>query len=278
VSIEDQVTILNLSELLPSVIAIGAQAGAAIMSIYNQPEQWDVQHKTDASPLTAADLASHQLIERALQQLTPDIPVLSEESEDMSQRRQWSRLWVVDPLDGTKEFVSRTDDFVVCIALVVDSKPVLGVVYAPVSGLTYAAYVGGGAWIVTQDGQKTAITSAKVTGTPTVLLSRNHKGGKEGQALDKITARFGDYTALNVGSALKMCRVAEGVADFYPRLGPTMEWDTAAAQIVVEEAGGLLIDIDGQALRYNNRDTLTNGEFFVIGDKALQADWLACVS
>ncbi len=269
---------LNLSELLPSVIAIGEQAGAAIMSIYNQPEQWDVQHKTDTSPLTAADLASHQLIEQALQQLTPQIPVLSEESEDMSQRRQWSSLWVVDPLDGTKEFVTRTDDFVVCIALVVDGKPVLGVVYAPVAEVTYAAFVGGGAWLISRDGQKSALSSVSVTGTPTVLLSRNHKGGKEGQVLDKITARFGDFTALNVGSALKMCRVAEGVADFYPRLGPTMEWDTAAAQIIVEEAGGVLVDINGHALQYNVRDTLTNGEFFVIGDKALQADWLACVS
>lgn len=269
---------LNLSELLPSVIAISQQAGAAIMAIYSQPEQWQVQHKSDTSPLTAADLASHQLIEHALQQLTPDIPVLSEESDDMTQRHHWPRLWVVDPLDGTKEFVHRTDDFVVCIALVVEGKAVLGVVYAPVSGVTYAAFVEGGAWRVTADGQQQPIHSAVVTNTPNVLLSRNHQGGKEGQVLANISARFGDYASVNVGSALKMCRVAEGAADFYPRLGPTMEWDTAAAQIIVEEAGGVLVNNEGQALSYNQRDTLTNGNFFVIGDKSLIADWLACVN
>lgn len=269
---------LNLSELLQAAVVISEQAGAAIMAIYNQPERWDVQTKTDDSPLTAADLASHRLINQALQALTPDIPVLSEESEeDTSQRRNWPQLWVVDPLDGTKEFVSRTNDFTVNIALVQDHKPILGVLHAPVYGVTYAAFSGGGAWVFHQNGEKSAISTSSIASVPRVLLSRNHKGGKEGAVLDKITARFGDYIALQVGSAFKMCRVAEGAADFYPRLGPTMEWDTAAAQILVEEAGGVLVDINGQPLQYNARDTLTNGEFFVVGEKALVNDFLDCV-
>ena len=131
---EDQSIMLNLPELLPSIIAISEQAGQAIMAIYNQPERWQLQQKTDNSPLTAADLAAHHLIEQALQQLTPSIPVLSEESDDVSQRHTWSRLWLVDPLDGTKEFVARTNDFTVNIALIVDNKPVLGVLHAPVYG------------------------------------------------------------------------------------------------------------------------------------------------
>ena len=270
---------LNLSELLPAVVAISEQAGAAIMAIYNQPERWEVQHKDDNSPLTAADLASHQLINAALRQLTPEIPVLSEESEeDTSQRHNWPLLWVVDPLDGTKEFVTRTNDFTVNIALVQGHKPILGILHAPVYGVTYAAFEGGGAWIFNQQtGTKSAIATSTTANIPRVLLSRNHKGGKEGAVLDKITTRFGDYEALQVGSAFKMCRVAEGSADFYPRLGPTMEWDTAAAQILVEEAGGVLVDINGIPLQYNARDTLTNGEFFVIGEKALVNDFLACV-
>ncbi|PTQ89679.1 3'(2'),5'-bisphosphate nucleotidase CysQ [Agitococcus lubricus] len=268
---------LNLSELLPAVVAISEKAGEAILTIYNQPERWQVQNKSDNSPLTAADMASHHIIDTALRQLLPMVPVLSEESNgDMGERHTWQSLWLVDPLDGTKEFIKRTNDFTVNIALVVDNKPILGVLHAPVYGVTYAAFLGGGAWVFNQQGEKTAISTSEAASIPRVLLSRNHKGGKEGAVLEKVTARFGDYVALEVGSAFKMCRVAEGAADFYPRLGPTMEWDTAAAQILVEEAGGVLVDIQGIPLTYNARDTLTNGEFFVIGEKALTQDWLAC--
>ncbi len=274
---EDQLIMLNLSELLPSVIAISERAGAAIMAIYNQPERWNLQQKADNSPLTAADLAAHNLIEQALRQLTPTIPVLSEESDDISQRHTWSQLWLVDPLDGTKEFIARTNDFTVNIALIVDNKPILGVLHAPAYGVTYYAAEGLGAWIIDQEQQLRRLASAELPIIPRVLLSRRHQGSEEAQVLANIAMSFGDYTVLHVGSAFKMCRIAEGAADFYPRFGATMEWDTAAAQILLEEAGGALIDSSGHAFRYNCRNTLTNDAFFVIGEKRRMIDWLACL-
>ncbi len=274
---EDQLIMLNLSELLPSIIAISEQAGAAIMAIYNQPERWNLQQKADNSPLTAADLAAHQLIEHALQQLTATIPVLSEESDDVSQRHTWSRLWLVDPLDGTKEFVARTNDFTVNIALIVENKPILGVLHAPAYGVTYYAAEGLGAWMIDQDQQVRRLVTAELPIIPRILLSRRHQGQEEAQTLANIATTFGDYTVLHVGSAFKMCRIAEGAADFYPRFGATMEWDTAAAQILLTEAGGLLVDQQGQPLRYNCRETLTNGAFFVIGEKKQLSQWLACL-
>lgn len=274
---EDQSIMLNLSELLPSVITISERAGAAIMAIYNQPERWNLQQKADNSPLTAADLAAHNLIEQALQQLTPTIPVLSEESDDVSSRHTWSQLWLVDPLDGTKEFIARTNDFTVNIALIVDNKPILGVLHAPAYGVTYYAAEGLGAWMIDQEQLLRRLVSAELPIIPRVLLSRRHQGSEEAQVLANIAMSFGDYTVLHVGSAFKMCRIAEGAADFYPRFGPTMEWDTAAAQILLEEAGGALIDSSGRAFRYNCRETLTNGAFFVIGEKKRMIDWLACL-
>ncbi len=274
---EDQLIMLNLSELLPSIIAISEQAGKAIMAIYNQPERWDLQQKADNSPLTAADLAAHQLIEQALQQLNGSIPVLSEESDDVSHRHTWSRLWLVDPLDGTKEFVARTNDFTVNIALIVDNKPILGVLHAPAYGVTYYAAEGLGAWMIDQEQQVRRLVTAELPIIPRILLSRRHQGQEEAQTLANIATTFGDYTVLHVGSAFKMCRIAEGAADFYPRFGPTMEWDTAAAQILLTEAGGLLVDQQGQPLLYNCRDTLTNGAFFVIGEKKQLPQWLACL-
>ena len=232
---EDQSIMLNLPELLPSIIAISEHAGQAIMAIYNQPERWELQQKVDNSPLTAADLAAHHLIEQALQQLTPSISVLSEESDDVSQRHTWSRLWLVDPLDGTKEFVARTNDFTVNIALIVDNKPVLGVLHAPVYGVTYYAAEGLGAWMIDQDKQLRRLVTAELPIIPRILLSRHHQGHEEAHTLTNIAMKFGDYTVLHVGSAFKMCRIAEGAADFYPRFGATMEWDTAAAQILLTE-------------------------------------------
>lgn len=274
---EDQSIMLNLSELLPFVIAISERAGAAIMAIYNQLEHWNLQQKADNSPLTAADLAAHNLIEQALQQLTPTIPVLSEESDDVSQRHTWPQLWLVDPLDGTKEFIARSNDFTVNIALIVDNKPILGVLHVPAYGVTYYAAAGLGAWMIDQEQQLRRLASAELPIIPRVLLSRRHQGDEEAQVLANIAMSFGDYTVLHVGSAFKMCRIAEGAADFYPRFGATMEWDTAAAQILLEEAGGALIDSSGHPFRYNCRDTLTNEAFFVIGDKKRMIDWLACL-
>lgn len=269
---------LNLHSLLNAVAQISQQAGQAIMTIYAQPEQWQLQHKEDKSPLTAADLASHHLIVEKLQVLTPDIPVLSEESDDDYDRQQWSRLWLVDPLDGTKEFVARTNDFTVNIALVVDHQAVLGILHAPYYGLTYMAAKGCGAWLINQQGEKLPLNTAKQLTTPRLLVSRFHANGKKNQALLLHTQqRFGDYQVLEVGSALKMCRIAEGLADFYPRFGTTMEWDTAAGQIILEEAGGALVDRQGRPFLYNKRESLANKDFIVVGDKAYVDDWLACM-
>ena len=277
---EDQSIMLNLPELLPSIIAISEHAGQAIMAIYNQPERWELQQKVDNSPLTAADLAAHHLIEQALQQLTPSISVLSEESDDVSQRHTWSRLWLVDPLDGTKEFVARTNDFTVNIALIVDNKPVLGVLHAPVYGVTYYAAEGLGAWLVRSDNpQPQRLKTASLSTQPRLLVSRHHHTSfnREEQLLANITSTFGECTLYQIGSAFKMCKIAEGTADFYPRFGATMEWDTAAGQIILAEAGGALVDCQGTPFSYNQRKTLTNGEFFVIGDKRRLSDWLACI-
>ncbi len=269
---------LDLHNLLQAAARISEQAGRAIMAIYAQPEQWQVQHKEDNSPLTAADLASHHLIVEQLQQLTPDIPVLSEESDEHPQRQTWSQLWLVDPLDGTKEFVARTDDFTVNIALIVDGQAVLGILHAPYYGLTYMAASGCGAWLF--DGQHTtALKTATLPTEPRLLVSRFHHAQfmQETVLLNNIHTTFGKCSLSQIGSAFKMCKIAEGAADFYPRFGTTMEWDTAAGQIILEEAGGALVDFTGKPFAYNRRDTLKNNGFVVVGDKSHLQDWLACM-
>lgn len=263
---------------LDAVCAIARQAGDAIMAIYADDSVWDVRKKADASPLTAADLAAHELILDALTRLTPDIPVMSEESlaHEIAQRRQWRRCWVVDPLDGTKEFLKRNGEFSVNIALVEGQHAVLGVVYLPVLQLTYMAARGQGAY--KRDAQKTTSIRAHRLGSEsigvTVVASRHHRGTNESLLFENIDKEFGGYTLINYGSAYKTCLVAEGRADCYPRFGPTMEWDTAAAQIVLEEAGGQLLSFRGQPFLYNCRDTLTNRGFMAVGDVAER--WLAC--
>ncbi len=269
---------LDLHNLLQAAARISEQAGRAIMAIYAQPEQWQVQHKEDNSPLTAADLASHHLIVEQLQQLTPDIPVLSEESDEHPQRQTWSQLWLVDPLDGTKEFVARTDDFTVNMALIVDGQAVLGILHAPYYGLSYMAAQGLGAWLF--DGQHTtALKTATLPTEPRLLVSRFHHAQfmQETVLLNNIHTTFGKCSLSQIGSAFKMCKIAEGAADFYPRFGTTMEWDTAAGQIILEEAGGALVDFTGKPFAYNRRDTLKNNGFVVVGDKSHLQDWLACM-
>jgi 3'(2'), 5'-bisphosphate nucleotidase len=261
------------------LMAIAQAAGDAILAIYNAPETANIQTKNDDSPLTAADLSAHQLIVRELPKLL-GVPVLSEESQipSLSERQAWATYWLVDPLDGTKEFVARTNDFTVNIALVVDHQAVLGILHAPYYGLTYMAAKGCGAWLIDQHGQKQRLTTAKQLTPPRLLVSRFHANGKKNQALLQHTQqRFGDYQVLEVGSALKMCRIAEGLADFYPRFGTTMEWDTAAGQIILEEAGGALVDRQGRPFLYNKRESLANKDFIVVGDKAYVDDWLACM-
>jgi 3'(2'), 5'-bisphosphate nucleotidase len=264
--------------LVHEVCKIAEAAGRAIMAIYADETLWNVQKKEDASPLTAADMAAHRLIAEALASLTPDIPLISEESSaaDLVMRRQWSRCWVVDPLDGTKEFLSRNGEFCVNIALVENQRAVLGVVHAPVKALTYHAVAGEGAFLTEADGTVRRLSCRPLVAGRDIIIvaSRHHGSENEKILLDNIRREFGEFQLKNFGSAFKTCLVAEGGADCYPRFGPTMEWDTAAPQVVLEEAGGQLLSPAGEPFRYNARDTLTNHGFVVLGDQA--ARWLSC--
>ncbi len=228
--------------------------------------------KADGSPLTLADLAAQRLIIEGLTRLTPDIPILSEESAVIpyAERERWKRFWLVDPLDGTKEFIKRNGEFTVNIALIENGEPVLGVVYAPALEVNYYAARGTGAFMQRGDSaaQSIRVKSRSAGETLKVVASRTHSDART----EALLERLGEYQCISMGSSLKLCLVAEGAAHFYPRLGPTMEWDTAAAHAVVNEAGGRVSDLNGDELHYNKVD-LHNPEFFVsaANDKALCA-------
>jgi len=253
-----------LAALLEPVLAIAVAAGDAIMEVYQS--DFAVSTKDDASPLTQADLRAHRTIIDGLARLTPDIPCLSEEDADISYetRSSWTRYWLIDPLDGTKEFIKRNGDFTVNIALIDRHEAVLGVVHVPVTGTSYVAARGVGASVI-RDGVTTAIRTRATPPKPTLVVTKSHRDA----ALDEFLARAPAHEELSRGSSLKFCMVAEGLADFYPRTGPTSEWDTAAAQCLAEVAGASVLRLpDWQPLRYNSKDSLLNPGFVVIGDPA----------
>ena len=261
---------MNYEELMEPLVALAIEAGDRILEVY--ATDFDVQSKADASPLTQADLASHKVIAAGLETLTPDIPVISEEEglPPFSERSQWRRYWLIDPLDGTKEFVNRNGEFTVNIALIEDHCPVIGVVHVPVSRKTYSGCEGHGAAVRDSDGNTSEIHVSAATRKPVrVVGSRSHRGA----SLDAYLDNLGDYDLVPMGSSLKFCVVADGAADVYPRLGPTSEWDTAAAQAVVEQAGGSVVELDGKPLSYNAKEDILNPWFLVIG--AADVDWLA---
>jgi 3'(2'), 5'-bisphosphate nucleotidase len=236
------------------IVALAVEAGRAILSVYES--DFSVDFKSDRSPLTDADRASHDVIFEGLRRLTPDVPVLSEEGRSIpyEERSAWSRLWLVDPLDGTKEFVKKNGEFTVNIALIEDHRTVWGVVHAPVLGVTYWGGAGLGAWRQKGDEPPVPIRVAPAPADGlTVVRSRSHPSPEA----DAYLAGLKVAESVNIGSSLKFCLVAEGRAHLYPRFGPTMEWDTAAGQAVVEGAGGLVREIHGRHLRYN-RPSLTN--------------------
>lgn len=260
-----------LAALLPRVVAVARAAGDAILGIYARPDH-AVETKADDSPLTAADRAAHDIIVAGLGALDPAIPVWSEESAGISWdvRRHWREFWLVDPLDGTREFIKRNGEFTVNIALVRDHAPVLGVVHAPVQGRTWTGLAGGGAFRTDGGGEPRPLrVRVPAADPPRVAGSRSHRGS----SLDGLLQRLGPHEFVSMGSSLKFCLVAEGEADFYPRLGPTSEWDTAAAQAVVEAAGGAVLGLDGRPLRYNTRPETLNPDFIARGDPG--RDWLA---
>ena len=248
--------------LLDDVVRVARNAGEAILEVYRSGD-FETTHKEDRSPLTLADRRAHETIVAALAELTPDIPVLSEESDpvDYDVRSQWERYWLVDPLDGTKEFLNRNDEFTVNIALIKAGQAVLGVVHAPALGATYAAANGGGAWRTDAAGTTRLAASDYRQSGLRVVASRSHAGAMMPRFLELL----GGPPCVSKGSSLKLCLVAEGSANLYPRLGPTMEWDIAAAACVVSEAGGTLTDRTGEPLRFNKPD-LHNPEFVVAGN------------
>lgn len=260
---------LELGDLVEKVNACAIQAGEAILKIYNDPAAWNVQEKQDDSPLTAADLAAHHIICDFLTALTPDFPVLSEESEAVAhqERLSWNTFWLVDPLDGTKEFVSRTGEFTVNIALIHEHEPVLGVVYVPVTGTLYYASKNKGAF-KSEQGSVRQISVRSVQSPMKVVASRRHGGEQLGHLLKKIEARFGEYETTNLGSSLKICILAEGGADLYPRLAPTSEWDTGAAAAVLRAAGGEILNGQYLPMRYNESESIITPLFIAVADKS----------
>ncbi len=256
-------------DLINPIVDLAVDAGQAILEVY--ATDFDVQEKGDESPLTQADLASHNCIVAGLAALTPDIPIISEEDglPEFAERGQWQRYWLIDPLDGTKEFVNRNGEFTVNIALIDSNRPILGVVHVPVQDKTYIGCEGSGSELRV-DGATTPIRVAASSSSPVRIVgSRSHRGS----SLDAFLEKVGDSDMIPMGSSLKFCVVAEGRADIYPRLGPTSEWDTAAAQAVVEQAGGKVLELDGKPLSYNAKEDILNPWFVVIG--ATDKDWLA---
>lgn len=247
---------------------IAIKAGEAILEVYQR--DFEITEKSDKSPLTEADLAAHNIIVDALSALTPDIPILSEESAKISysERQQWQTYWLVDPLDGTREFIKKNGEFTVNIALIENQRATCGVVHVPVTKVTYRGCIGEGAVRIDGDNPPQPIQVASQVQKPMQIAgSRSHAGDSLQAFLDKV----GDHEIVSMGSSLKLCLVAEGRADIYPRLGPTSEWDTAAAQAVVEAAGGKVTDTNMEPLRYNTKESLLNPYFLVFGDTT--KDW-----
>ena len=253
------------------LLALVRQAGAAIMRVYS--EDFAVSHKQDRSPLTEADMAAHNLIVAGLEALAPEIPVLSEESADVpwETRRQWQRYWLVDPLDGTREFINRNGEFTVNIALVEHGEPVLGVVYAPALDELHYGLRGVGAFVCDGDSHVPIAVRRPALPPLRVAASRSHLDLRSSATVD----RMGETTLLGMGSSLKFCRMAEARLDVYPRFAPTSEWDTAAGQCVLESAGGVVLTLDGAPLRYNGKESLLNPDFLALGDAGLPwRDWI----
>lgn len=264
----------DLKPILKEIVSLSRQASVKILEIYDR--DFKVDFKDDESPLTEADIASHRCLIGGIKDLALSFPIISEEAVELvtfEQRKIWPTYWLIDPLDGTKEFIKRNGEFTVNVALIHEHKPILGVVYVPVKDQCYFASLELGAF--KQVGNETPIpikVREHVVGKINVVGSRSHKTG----GLADFVERLGEYNLISMGSSLKLCLVAEGVADVYPRIGPTSEWDTAAAHCVVEQAGGSVTDIDGNRLLYNTKESFLNPHFLVFGDRSI--NWAAYVN
>ncbi len=268
----------ELMALLPQLLEIAEKAGEAILSVYNAAQDIEIITKEDDSPVTKADHAAHDVIFSGLKALTPNIPLLSEEGEipDFDERSTWRRYWLIDPLDGTKEFINRNGEYTVNIALIEHHKPVLGIVYVPVKNVFYYGVDQQGSWKKTATGVQ-AIAARKVNGKAPlrVVASRRHGADALEGMLHEAEKTFGVVEKVSMGSSLKICMLADGTADWYPRLALTSEWDTAAAQAVLEAAGGLIYDEAFNKLECNRKDSLLNPFFHAVADA--DYDWKSLV-
>lgn len=248
---------------LNALIEIAKTAGQAILEIYKK--DFDVEYKADNSPLTEADKRSNEIIVAGLNKLCPDIPVLAEESKQIpyEKRKNWDLLWLVDPLDGTKEFIKRNGEFAVNIALIEKNKPVFGIIHSPVLNVTYYAIKNKGCYRINHDRTvdklkaSNLITKDKIT----IVGSRSHESKELREFVDKIRNEYDEVKFISAGSSLKMCRIAEGTADIYPRLGPTMEWDIASGHIIINESGKKVYQFDSESEITYNKPSLVNGNF-----------------
>jgi 3'(2'), 5'-bisphosphate nucleotidase len=263
----------SLQALVNPLLDLCREAGELICARYNAPGADRYQSKGDDSPLTLADLDSHHCLQRGLHRLEPALPVLSEESPEaeLARRRDWGQFWLVDPLDGTKEFLARTGEFTINIALIDANRPVLGLIYLPLEQNAYVGIPGmgarryhrvDGAWRQTPIEARALVAGQALT----VLASRRHRGPRLMACLDWLRSQWGPLQRDDSGSALKFCQLAAGAGDFYPRFTPCSEWDTAAGVALVEAAGGGLVGIDGEPLVYNSRDTLLSPNFYAFAD------------
>lgn len=243
---------MNHQSLLDKVLEIADSASRKVMEIYRT--DFEVQTKEDNSPITAADLASHHVIVDGLRALTPEIPILSEESANApwTERKNWTRFWLVDPIDGTKDFTNRTGEFTVNIALIENGEPVMGVVTAPALDEAYWGIKGLGAWKRDADGNTRKLEVVDPPKAVRAVASKNHMNDETRAFIEQL----GEHELVQAGSSLKFCRIAEGQADIYPRLGPTCEWDTGAAHAVLSAAGGKVNQLDGTPLAYGKEDVL----------------------
>ncbi|MFU8797992.1 MAG: 3'(2'),5'-bisphosphate nucleotidase CysQ [Gammaproteobacteria bacterium] len=262
--------------MINAIVRLAQQAGEKILELYQQAEVPSVDTKPDGSPVTLADRVANDMILEGLARITPEVPVLSEEATDIPyvERARWKRYWLVDPLDGTKEFLAHTGEFTVNIALIEHHQPLMGVVYAPLSGMVYFAARGQSAYRQSFDNTPERIQIASRHKIVRIISSRRYAL----EALHTILSQIPHYEMLNMGSSLKFCRVAEGAADIYPRLGLTSEWDTGAGQCILEAAGGCVIDLRGLPLRYNTGDSIQNPHFIAFGERrrdALEALFLS---
>ncbi len=256
---------LSLKQI-DSLIEISKEAGEAIMNIYST--NYDYAIKKDDSPITIADTTSNDIISDSLRSLTPNIPILSEENSDIpyEERYLWETYWLVDPLDGTKEFIQRNDDFTVNIALIQNNRPVFGVIYIPATKELFWGTKANGSYHIDDKGHQTSINVSQKTGESIRLaMSRSHPSDE----LNKIMSKIKKKEVITAGSSLKFCLVANGSADCYPRFGPTSEWDTGAGEAIVIFAGGYVCQEDGQQILYNKKRNYINSSFIVANSREL---------